>query len=84
MCGNRMTSLAEAVESKVGTALAENASESTKRAAPKRSLTWAEAETMDILEDEDMMAGIAEGKEDVKAGRLIEWKPRDVKNTQST
>lgn len=45
-------------------------------AAPARSLTWAEAETMDILADDDMMEGIAEGREDAKAGRLVEWKPQ--------
>lgn len=49
-----------------------------------RPLTWSEAETMDILEDDDMMASIAEGREDVKAGRLVEWKPRSARNTQST
>lgn len=45
-------------------------------AAPARTLTWAEAETMDILADGDMMEGIAEGREDAKAGRLVEWKPQ--------
>ena len=40
------------------------------------ALTWAEAETMDILADGDMMESIAEGREDAKAGRLAEWKPR--------
>ena len=51
--------------------------------APARSLTWAEAETMDILNDKDMMEGIAEGKADVKAGRLVPWEPKDAKNTRS-
>ena len=37
---------------------------------------------MDILEDDDMMASIAEGREDVKAGRLVEWKPGSAKNAQ--
>lgn len=37
---------------------------------------------MDILEDDDMMASIAEGREDVKAGRLAEWKPGSAKNAQ--
>ena len=50
--------------------------------AAERSLTWAEAETMDILNDRDMMEGIAEGKADVKAGRLIPWEPKDAKNTR--
>lgn len=51
--------------------------------AAARALTWAEAETMDILNDRDMMEGIAEGKADVKAGRLVLWEPKDVKNTRS-
>ena len=51
--------------------------------AAERSLTWAEAETMDILNDRDMMEGIAEGKADVKAGRLMPWKPRDAGNARS-
>lgn len=46
--------------------------------APARSLTWSEAETMDILADGDMMKSIAEGIEDVKAGRLVPWKPRSA------
>ena len=37
---------------------------------------------MDILEDDDMMASIAEGREDVKAGRLVEWKLGNAKNAQ--
>ena len=47
-------------------------------AAPARTLTWAEAETMDILADNDMMESIAEGREDAKAGRLVEWKPQSA------
>ena len=50
--------------------------------AVARPLTWSEAETMDILEDDDIMASIAEGREDVKAGRLVEWKPGSAKNAQ--
>ena len=45
-------------------------------AAPARTLTWAEAETMDILADGDMMESIVEGREDAKAGRVVEWKPQ--------
>ena len=52
--------------------------------AVARPLTWSEAETMDILEDDDMMASIAEGREDVKAGRLVEWKPGNATNAQPT
>lgn len=59
-----------------GSARGGGASESAEAAAPPRLLTWSEAETMDILADADMMARIAEGKEDVKAGRLVPWKPR--------
>ena len=33
---------------------------------------------MDILADGDMMRSIAEGIEDVKAGRLVPWKPRSA------
>ena len=51
--------------------------------ASARALTWAEAETLDILNDKDMMEGIAEGKEDVKAGRLLPWEPKDARNTRS-
>ena len=50
--------------------------------AVARPPTWREAETTDILEDDDMMASIAEGREDVKAGRLVEWKRGNATNAQ--
>lgn len=78
-----MTSLVRMDASKAGSARSGSPSGFTM-ADPTCSLTWAEAETMDILEDEDMMASIAEGKEDVKAGRLIAWTPRSAENTPST
>ncbi len=31
---------------------------------------------MDILADGDMMESIVEGREDAKAGRVVEWKPQ--------
>ena len=54
------------------------------KAWPVRSLTWGEVETMDILNDAETMRDIAASREDMKAGRVVVWKPRDAKSTQST
>lgn len=53
------------------------------RAAPVRPLTWSEAETLDILNDAETMRDIAASREDMKAGRVVAWKPRDAKSTRS-
>ena len=54
------------------------------RAAPVRPLTWSEIETLDILNDAETMKDIAASREDMKAGRVVVWKPRDAKSTRST
>ena len=46
-------------------------------------LSWSEVETMDILADEELMKDIEEGIEDIRAGRVVEWKPRNVQNAKS-
>ena len=53
-------------------------------AAPARPLTWSEVETLDILNDAETMRDIAASREDMKAGRVVVWKPRDAKSTRST
>ena len=52
-------------------------------AARRRPLTWSEVETLDILNDTETMKDIAASREDMKAGRVVIWKPRGAKNTQS-
>ena len=54
------------------------------RAAPVRPLTWSEVETLDILNDAETMRDIAASREDMKAGRVAVWKPRDAKSARST
>ena len=54
------------------------------RAAPVRPLTWSEVETLDILNDAETMRDIAASREDMKAGRVVAWTPRDAKSTRST
>ena len=51
------------------------------RAAPARPLTWSEVETLDILNDAETMRDIAASREDMKAGRVVVWKPRDAEYT---
>ena len=53
-------------------------------AAPACPLTWSEVETLDILNDAETMRDIAASREDMKAGRVVVWKPRDAKSTRST
>ena len=53
-------------------------------AAPARPLTWSEVETLDILNGAETMRDIAASREDMKAGRVVVWKPRDAKSTRST
>ena len=38
---------------------------------------------MDILNDAETMRGIAASREDMKAGRVVVWKPKDAKSTKS-
>lgn len=52
--------------------------------AGARPLAWGEAETMDILNGEETMRDIEASREDMKAGRVVVWKPTDAKNTRFT
>lgn len=65
-----------------GYAQSKRVHESTK-ARPTHPLTWGEIETMDILNDAEAMRGIAASREDMKAGRVVVWKPKDAKSTKS-
>lgn len=53
------------------------------KAAAALPLSWNEVETMDILADDELMKDIEGGIEDIRAGRVVEWKPRNVQNTKS-
>ena len=79
-----MTSLVKLDASKEGgPAQGKNASESA--VGPRaRLLTWSEAETMDILNDDETMGDIEASREDMKAGRVVVWKPSNAKNIRST
>lgn len=46
-------------------------------------LPWSIVETMDILADADLMKDLDESLEDIKAGRVVRWKPRNAQNTTS-
>lgn len=65
-----------------GRAQGRHADGSTGR-RPARALTWGEAETLDILNDAETMRDIAASREDMRARRVVAWKPRDAKSTQS-
>ena len=53
-------------------------------AASARPLTWSEVETLDILNDAETMRNIAASREDMKAWRVVVWKPRDAESRRST
>ena len=81
---NCLTSMAKLDDSKEGgPAQGKNAPESAV-GDHTRPLTWSEAETMDILNDDETMRDIEASREDMKAGRVVVWKPRDAENTRST
>lgn len=65
-----------------GPAQGKNAPESAAWARA-RPLTWSEAETMDILNDDETMGDIEASREDMKAGRVVVWKPRNAENIRS-
>lgn len=79
-----MASLAKTSSAKESSHARGKCASGPAKKANARPLTWSEAETADILADDDMMASIVEGREDVIAGRLVEWKPKNARNTQST
>lgn len=47
-------------------------------------LPWSVVETMDILEDADLMKDLEESLADMRAGRVVRWKPRNAQNATST
>lgn len=65
-----------------GPAQGKNAPESAAEARA-RPLTWSEAETMDILNDDETMRDIEASREEMKAGRVVVWKPKNAENARS-
>lgn len=51
--------------------------------APCPPLSWSEVETMDILANKELMKDIEDGLEDIRAGRVVEWKPKNAQNTKT-